>query len=307
MIKKISLFAILILFFLLSIEITLRWYGFHNVPLYIADESFQYIYAPSQDVSAKGKRILVNAYSMRSEELSSDDSIRVILIGDSVPNGGVHTDHDSLASTHLEKWLSTALKAKVRVLNISAGSWETDNAAGYIQKYGLFDASMVCLVVNSGDRSDGIFSEPIVGVYADYPAEKPLSALLYVSKKILEQKAIKYNLLPPLPKPDSVTYNGWDYFVSLSKKIPLTILFHPTIKELNGGASAELGSFLTVMQSNQLPYIDGRQCNYNESLYRDKIHLTESGQRHLAGILYRPILDSLNVMIKEGRLKHISR
>src|SRR5690606_4773773 len=111
-------------------ELVLRYaFGFCNAPLYVAHPQYEYMYAPKQEVIRFGNRIVTNSLSMRSKELSPADSIVVLLIGDSVVNGGSLTDQDSLASTLLENSLSTALQQSVRVLNISAGSWGPDNGA----------------------------------------------------------------------------------------------------------------------------------------------------------------------------------
>src|SRR5690606_12796944 len=136
-----------LLFLLVCVELILRLgYGFCNAPLYVKDPDYEYIYAPNQSVKRFGNTIRTNSLSMRNEELSVADSTVILLIGDSVVNGGSLTDNEDLASTLLETRLSDKLGHKVRVLNISAGSWGPDNGAAYLKKHGTFGAKLMCLV-----------------------------------------------------------------------------------------------------------------------------------------------------------------
>lgn len=74
---------------LILAEVSLRmFWGLGDPPLYISDAEFEYIYAPNQDLVRFGNRVYVNAFSMRSRELNETDSIRILVIGDSIVNGG---------------------------------------------------------------------------------------------------------------------------------------------------------------------------------------------------------------------------
>src|SRR5690606_2054823 len=146
-----------LLFLLVCIELILRFgYGFCNAPLYIKDADYEYIYAPNQRVKRFGNIIRTNAFSMRSEELSETDTTIVLLIGDSVVNGGSLTDNDDLASTLLEKQLSDTLRKPERVLHISDGLCVAVNAAAYLSKHGIFRAKLSSFVVSSHDAFDNM-------------------------------------------------------------------------------------------------------------------------------------------------------
>lgn len=134
MFKYIIRFLILLLFLAGLTEIILRYkYGFCNAPLYISDPDFEYIYAPNQNAKRFGNVIQTNSLSMRSKEVSPSDSLVILLIGDSVVNGGNLTDQDSIATTILEKRFVKKYGKKIRVLNISAGSWGPDNIAAFLK------------------------------------------------------------------------------------------------------------------------------------------------------------------------------
>jgi hypothetical protein len=163
-------------------ELIARFYvGLGDPPLSQADPQIEYLFRPNQECRRFGNRIKYNQYSMRSDDFpvhkASPDELRVLVIGDSVVNGGVLTDQSQLATTLLQQKLAADLKRPVIVGNISAGSWGPPNELAYLRRYGLFDADVVVIVLSSHDYIDVPTFEPVVGVNASYPDHKPLLAL----------------------------------------------------------------------------------------------------------------------------------
>lgn len=178
MLKFVYRFLIAIVILAGITEVVLRVkYGFCNSPLYVSDPDFEYIYAPNQDVKRFGQVLRTNSYSMRNEEILPTDSVTILLIGDSVVNGGSLTDQDSIASTLLEKRFLKDYNQRVRVLNISAGSWGPDNIAAYLKKYGLFKAKLICLVTSSHDAHDIMSNQSPVGIDPGWPNKQYKVAL----------------------------------------------------------------------------------------------------------------------------------
>src|SRR5947208_6169618 len=88
---------IVLLVVLIDGELFTRFYlGLGDPPLSIVDADMEYRFKPSMSYRRFGNRIHYNAYSMRSEDFpphkSSADELRVMVIGDSVINGGAQTD-----------------------------------------------------------------------------------------------------------------------------------------------------------------------------------------------------------------------
>ena len=142
-------------------EIFLRQrYGLGSPVLMMSDPVTEYRAAPNQHVVRLGNRVDYNAYSMRSQDLglrkTDARELRVLMIGDSVINGGDQTDQSRTASAILQQRLSTSLGVPVVVGNISAGSWGPQNALGYLNKFGTFDADQIVIVVSSHDATDEI-------------------------------------------------------------------------------------------------------------------------------------------------------
>jgi hypothetical protein len=159
-----------------------RFYlGLGDPPLSQADPEIEYLFKPNQACRRFGNRIKYNQYSMRSEEFAAHkaraDELRVLVVGDSVVNGGALTDQSELATTLLEQRLASDLKRPVVVGNISAGSWGPPNELAYLKRYGLFDADVLVIVLSSHDYADVPTFEPVVGVNPGYPDHKPLLAL----------------------------------------------------------------------------------------------------------------------------------
>jgi hypothetical protein len=162
-------------------------------PLSVADPQIEYLFKPSMSYRRLGNHIHYNAYSMRSEDFpahrTSPDELRVMVIGDSVINGGALTDDSQLATKLLESSLSRDLNRPVVVGNISAASWGPPNELAYAKKFGLFDADVVVVVLSSHDYADVPTFKPVIDIDPSFPSHRPLLAI---------QEAITRYLLPRL-------------------------------------------------------------------------------------------------------------
>ena len=127
--------------------------GLGDPPLWMADPEIEYLPQPAKSYLRFGKRISYNAYSMRSRDFPrtkvNPDELRVLVVGDSVINGGAQTDQQALATTLLENKLAESLDRPVLVANIAAGSWGPPNILAYLRRFGLFDADVVVIVLTA--------------------------------------------------------------------------------------------------------------------------------------------------------------
>lgn len=331
MLKFILRFIIFLIVVAGIAEAVLRFkYGFCNAPLYISDPDFEYIYAPNQDVKRFGNVVRTNAFSMRSEAISASDTMVVLLVGDSVINGGSMTDQDSLASGFLEKRLTTALKQKVRVLNISAGSWGPDNIAAYLKKFGLFNAKLICLVTSSHDAHDIMAHESQVGIDPQMPNKQYSVALieLWERYKYLYPYYVDYyaeklpffstqkEIDPVAQKPkvdtakvetpvdtgirkDGVGFNpGYAQLKEIADahKIPFFIYLHPEISEVEMGHFNDQGNeIINFAKENNVRLISEFDYKPSTKMYRkmDVVHFDNKGQIFLTNNLYPIILEYL--------------
>ncbi|MBD2463965.1 SGNH/GDSL hydrolase family protein [Oscillatoria sp. FACHB-1407] len=300
---------------LLLVEMGLRFLGFGNPLLYIADEQIGYLIAPNQQVKRFGNRIVINQYSMRGTNVSSQRSpstVRLFLLGDSVANGGWWTDQAETVSERLREKLQaqlpraatqTGTPQAVEVLNASANSWGPRNELAYLQKFGTFDAQVVVLLINTDDLFATAPTSVQVGRDRNYPDRQPPFALA---------EAVSRYLLKPVPIPELevIQAEGGDRVginLDAISKInalvrqnngKLVLAMTPLVREL--GASGPRDYEVKARQrlkdfaaDETIPYMDFlpifNQVGNFKSLYRDHIHLNPQGNQqvsqHLAEIV----------------------
>ena len=68
-------------------ELIMRWCGFCDAPLYYNDPYCGYNLVSNQQLTRFGNKYITNEYGMRSDRLK-DKEYRILLVGDSVLNGG---------------------------------------------------------------------------------------------------------------------------------------------------------------------------------------------------------------------------
>lgn len=159
-------------------ELLARRLGLGNPPLWQADPEIEYLPRPSQQCRRFGNRVNYNAWSMRSgdfpKEKEDPNELRVLVVGDSVVNGGAEVDQSDLATSIVQRRLRDAMRRPVVVGNIAAGSWGPPNELAYLKRFGLFDADLLVIVVNSADYNDAPTFAPLTKAR---PQSKPRFAL----------------------------------------------------------------------------------------------------------------------------------
>lgn len=299
------IFAIVVGLVLLS-EIGLRiLFGFGNPLLYQADPHIGYLLTPNQSVRRFGNRIQINHFSMRGEDISSArpaNVLRVLLLGDSIANGGWWTDQPQILSRQLERQLQPLLESldpslhQVEVLNASANSWSPRNQLAYLRRFGAFDAQVIVLLLNTDDLFGTVPTSLPVGRDRNYPDRKPIAALAEVTQRYL---------LKPQPNPalqaihaekgDRVGTNlaAIEQIQAIAQQhnAGLLVAMTPLRRELGTPGSREYEArarqrLQDFTQEAQLPYLDFLPT-FNaqpapEILYRDHIHLSPVGNQQVS-------------------------
>ncbi len=163
-------------------EMTARLFlGLGDPPLWVADAEIEYLCKPSMEYRRFGRRVAYNAYSMRSDPFPPTKNnpleLRVLIMGDSVVNGGSLVDQSRVVSERLKSQLTEELDRPVVVGNIGAGSWGPANLLAYVRRFGWFDADVVVIVLSSHDYADEPTFEPVVGIRSSFPDKRPWLAL----------------------------------------------------------------------------------------------------------------------------------
>lgn len=304
----IIILSVLVVIFIAG-EIIGRKMGLCSTPLFYASNDFEYMSTPNQHTKIYGNKYETNEFSMRSLPITkadtSDSSTVVLVIGDSIVNGGNPSDQDSLATTILEKEISHDLNKHVRVLNISSASWGPDNAVAYLKHYHtIFHAKFMCLVWSSHDSHDNMNFQKIVGVNPQFPDKQvPLAWIKIIERgwqmfAKLFQKTPSAKMSGDLGIATGKAFNsGFMGFKKLSDSlhVPIFFYFHVEAKELKKGRITSDGQqVVDFFKKYQIPYQEEfYNKDINPSYYRDFIHYNNKGQKYLAKQLYPVIMEHL--------------
>ncbi len=288
---------IALLVLLLVAEVFLRtYYGFCDTVLLRTDPYYEYIAQPGQDRFRFRQHIRYNSLSMRSEE---PDSTAVILLGcgDSVINGGVLTDQDSLATTLLTDQLSRIYRRRVQFLNVSAGSWGPDNCLAYLEHTKVPRPTAIVLFVSSHDAHDNMSFKNVVGVRKNFPKEQYGSALVelidrYVIPRIWKQPTNTSAELG-IDKGGDGFNTGFDGLKMFADSIgvPLVMYLHAEGSEIKAGQyNAQGQEIIRFAEAHGVHLIKDLDHGMSRDLLRDNIHPNEIGQRRIAAIMMEDIL-----------------
>ena len=266
-------------------EFTLRsvW-GFCDSVLMMEHPRYEYIPQPNQDRFRFRNHIRYNSFSMRSPEPDSTADI-VLGFGDSVINGSVLVDQDSVVTNILSTELSEETGRNIQVLNISAGSWGPDNCFEYLKEKGDFGAKVMFLVASSHDATDNINFKKVVDQEKGYESEQYSLALWeLVDRYLIPRMKSSVRGARPIKK-DGKTFNtGFrdlnDY--CKQKGIPFFIYMNPDSIEMRLKEFNYLGrQIIDFCEKEQIPVIYSFEADV-KTVYRDILHLKEKGHRRMA-------------------------
>lgn len=303
----IGILVALVLALLAGAEIYARkGLGLGDPPLSVADPEIEYLFAPNQDCLRFGNRIRYNDKSLRNDYPTSvltNGENCVLMLGDSVLNGGALTDQAKLATTLAEKELR-AQGRPFRILNCSAGSWGPVNCAEYVRKYGNFGAQSVYMVLNPGDLWDVPDHTPIVGTRS-FPDKKPWLAvweLVYryilprledfirerTSRLVSKEGLVRGGMSKDAAEAASLEAIGYCLGQAPDRGIVYSRLKGDWASPVLSEGEIKLRDFCKKNGYGfHLLQLDP-QTDYREG---DCIHLNENGQRKLAGLLVRLLSD----------------
>jgi hypothetical protein len=275
--------------------------GLGDPPLYVAHPTIEYMLKPGGVYRRFGHVFSVNRYGMRSDDLSprrEDREVRLLVLGDSVPNGGGLTDQDELASEIVKRALAERLSRPVAVGNISAGTWSPPNLLAYVRTYGTFDAELAVLVLNREDLRDFPGFAPLEPY--KHPTEKPLTAATELFSRYLfprASRAFRGGSSAPVPSgPEDSTGTTLPALLELidtlrQRHADVIAFYHPMRDELgaDGGflAAAEFTVLKEFMAQHDVPFCSlaaryGAAIRSGISPFRDPYHPTAFGQALMA-------------------------
>lgn len=288
------------------VEIALRLLcGFGKPPLYVPDPQIGYRLAPHQRTRRFGNLFAVNQYSMRGPAIATKPEIhtlRILLLGDSVANGGWWTDQARTLSARMQRQLISQLSGTflaVEVLNAAANSWGPRHELAYLGKFGTFEARAILLLLNTDDLFATAPTSAVVGHDRDYPQHYPPLALIEAITYLRKRRRT-------LPEPAAVPPAGSDrvganlaaiqqiQHIAQQADSRLIVALTPLLRETTPAgprdyewrARDQLRQALAIAQVNYIDFLPVFQQLPNpQALYRDHIHLSPRGYALVSDVL----------------------
>lgn len=257
--------------------------GLGDPPLTLRDPEIEYMFKPGT-YQRFGNSVVYNEYSMRSLPPPRVDVVgeRVLVVGDSVVNGGVEIDQMDLASELLRRSLTSGSW----VGNVSAGSWGPANMAAYMQRFGTFGADHILVVLSSHDLHDVPTFPADLG--PDFPQKRPTFALEEALMRYLPRylPLLLSRVDEPIQKVSEVEAKGEsdvEGLIALLKTsgAPFEVFLHPSISELTLGPNQDGKNLRHLLETLNVNYIEMRPY-LSRSDYRDEIHMNAVGHKKYA-------------------------
>jgi GDSL-like Lipase/Acylhydrolase family len=320
---KIALIILAVIAGLLTVlELLLRvLLGFGNPLIYIPDAECGYLLAPNQKVRRLANRIEINEYSMRTGSLTPlpvPETLRILLLGDSVANGGWWTDRKDTISEIMARQLRLQVQnltshpqlySKVKysdceVLNASANSWGPRNQLAYVKQFGLFGAKVLVLLLNTDDLFASAPNAAVVGRDRAYPDHKPPLAIVDLLSRYLLPTVPASSSTATAPETgDLVGYNleaiRQIQNISMSANVQFLLAMtpkrhefgEPSLRDWEVKARSRLAE---LVKTEKITYIDFLPI-FNSvaelpNLYRDSIHLNPQGNQLVSHTISRQIV-----------------
>lgn len=244
---------------------------------------------------------------MRSDEPDTS-AFKIIGFGDSVINGSVMVDQDSVVTTLLTKILSKNFHTYIQVLNVSAGSWGPDNCFAYLKENGDFGAKVFFLVMSSHDAYDNMDFRKVVDRAHGYESKQYKLAIWELWDRYVEPRL--FNSKPPnktgIVKKSKAFNSGLKdlHKYTTENNIPFFVYLHPDSVELNRKQYNSTGlEIISYCEENNIKYIPALDV-LKQGDYRDIVHLKESGHRKMN----QKILPYIEAILRDSfNLKKISK
>lgn len=274
--------------------------------LSMADSQTGYRFQPNQNRRRFGKTLEYNQYSQRSDFVTlpkPQDTLRVLMVGDSVLNGGTPIDQSQTISELLETKLASDYPT-VEVLNASAGSWGIGNQLGYLRKFGFFESDILVLQIGTHDLVQPTSTGDRVGRDPNYPNRLPLLATQELWQRYLVprvQRRFGGNPAGEIPTTSdleaqfqaNMAYLRQIITLARRESLPVYILYTPNWVDVLSPDPNPLykDEFLALLQRQQVPVIDLQKLWLSlpqttvETYFRDSVHLSISGNQAIAKTL----------------------
>ncbi len=284
-------------------------FGLGNPVLFQKDVETGYRFKPNQKITRFEKRMEYNQFSQRSKTITLEKpngTIRVLMLGDSVLNGGNPIDQSETITALLENKIK-ASGHSIEVLNASASSWGIGNQLGYIRKFGTFQSNIVILLIGSHNLTQPTSTSDRVGQNPFFPDHPPLFAIQegivrYVLPDVhdavnTDESAIhSARSLPVADQQFQQNMKLLKEIISLGQKqnASVNVLYTPDRKDVLPTVVTPnyKPEFIRFLAAEKTPVLDVHRSwstlpkTTVSTYFRDSKHLTVGGNKTIANFVY---------------------
>lgn len=294
---KLSNLVFFLIFLILIMEVSLRLFlGLGNPPLLEPDDDVGYLYKANQDLYRFRNHVYYNEFHQRSDSLMQNPDYRILIVGDSVTNGGSLVDQSNTISEILEKKINEEYNFKGEVLSASAKSWGLENEYEYLKKFGTFGADLIILQVGTHDLLQPKSTSDSLGTRTHPIKNLPfaiLDLLWYGHPEIFGGRIPKGREVDPQLQFDR-NLNASKKIIEIAKKekVPLIVILTPNVDEIQQEKLIkEKRGFVSLLNSNNITHINLLKQNFDlQSVYlMDNVHFNEQGNGLIAEVLFENI------------------
>lgn len=297
---------------LIGIEFFLRFaFGLGNPVLLQADPTIGYLFQSNQKVIRFGNRIEYNQYHQRSSPITYTKPpgvFRILMIGDSVLNGGAPIDQSETISSLLQTRLKADDKV-TEVLNASAGSWGLGNELAYLDQFGTFNSDLIILQIGVNDLAQQTSTGEVVDHHPSYPSKRPVLALQEVFTRYIWTRLEPYFIrssptskIHTSQELEAQAKENRQFLAEIITKAhdnhqPIVVIFMPELEYLvpEYKEPTYKTELLNLLARLSVPSIDFQVYWSNKSpseltaYFRDGIHPSEVGNQEVSKALYREL------------------
>ncbi|MBC8008098.1 MAG: SGNH/GDSL hydrolase family protein [Prolixibacteraceae bacterium] len=283
---------------LVTCELAGRAFGLHTPVLY-ETTAYGYRVRPNQDILRFGNRYFSNEFGMRSESITrlpSPGVLRVLILGDSITNGGAITDQMDTYPQYLQRQLLSG-ERKAEVLNASAPGWAIANEAGWLRTNGTFGAQVVLLTIGTSDLFQDVAEAEIVDRHPSFPSQAPVLALEELWQRYVMPRLLRKSFADPgagemvgspsMPGKAVAQVLSITELVRGNGAVPVVLYVERPgqLKRSDREAAEAMSLLFVALQQHRISYRSTREVVEQAggaSLFRDGLHPNAVGNRLVA-------------------------
>ncbi|MCH7627831.1 SGNH/GDSL hydrolase family protein [Novosphingobium percolationis] len=268
----------------LALDIALRVMGLGGFPLYARDPASTYRMASDQQGRFRRRaRWRFDRFGIRTDDSAASLAGRIVLLGDSVVEGGIHLDQDDTLAAIVARDSGWAVSA------VACHGWALSNELGALTTLpGWEQAAALVWVVNTGDFDTVGRGESELS----FPTRRPLWLALWLARRHIYRARPRWwpfrsHFLTPGPHRPEMRGEALARFAGIAPRIagPIVIVGHARRDEsiMDGDIAGEpFFRELAAVRPGSAYVSPAALPGWDRDCYIDDIHPNARGARLIA-------------------------